>query len=687
MVIVPDFLGQWLSKGAAMNDIGGSPWGDMVRTAGQSVVKWGADWLQSKVAGFATGAMGAMLGNLKGIGGSLFQKASSLAGRMFGWGGNQLGALRELVNRESGWNPTAQNPTSTAFGLFQFLDSTWAGTGIRKTTDPVRQIIAGLRYIRKRYGSPLAALSFHNRNNWYDSGGMLQPGKTMAYNATGMPEPVLTQEQWKTAKTSIGFVQKFAEGGTWDPRKHPRNPDTGKFISWLEAARLGIKYVKGNWRDMGGSYNLREYLFKLFNRQDALEILKRYDLDRDSDIREALGTSGSGSGTSGTGTSGSGTTRRERRQQARERRVAFIKALLEGMNRIKPKGVLKIFEEIFDRNIGKKKTKELFRVLKDEISRLNKVFERYQRVAEKLDKARERLENLRQEKASFRESMRDSMIEFGSLAAVGQRTDIFGNELPINATSLSLGLQERLAALQQWAANINRMQQMGFSNSIIKQVIEMGPEQGAIYAKALIAATPQQVEQINQVTAEINQLARDVSKETANELYNAGIEAAKGLIAGLKSRMEELREVARRLARVIVNTIKRELGIRSPSTVAIDLATNFGGTYAKSLSGQAGAVEDAAKQIGEATKNGLGSTVRELAGTTKAVGLVAKQQLGMELNRGLQNAISHAPVGVAPGGAGSVTNVKQEITINTQEIDPRRQGAELGWALMERYRV
>jgi hypothetical protein len=34
-----------------------------------------------------------------------------------------------VLERESGGDPTAQNPTSTASGLWQFLDGTWAGYG------------------------------------------------------------------------------------------------------------------------------------------------------------------------------------------------------------------------------------------------------------------------------------------------------------------------------------------------------------------------------------------------------------------------------------------------------------------------------------------------------------------------------------------------------------------------------
>ena len=75
--------------------------------------------------------------------------------------------LYKLVNAESGWKPLAQNPTSTAFGLFQFLDATWAGTGIEKSTDPAIQMKAGLIYIENRYGTACNAWKFFQINRWY----------------------------------------------------------------------------------------------------------------------------------------------------------------------------------------------------------------------------------------------------------------------------------------------------------------------------------------------------------------------------------------------------------------------------------------------------------------------------------------------------------------------------------------
>lgn len=119
-----------------------------------------------------------------------------------------------IVNKESTWNPTAQNPSSTAFGLFQFLDSTWAETGVAKTSDPALQAAAGATYIKKRYGDPVKAKAFWEQNGWYDRGGVLKPGTTLAQNDSGKDELILTNEQWRNAARTAVEVNRMAELST-----------------------------------------------------------------------------------------------------------------------------------------------------------------------------------------------------------------------------------------------------------------------------------------------------------------------------------------------------------------------------------------------------------------------------------------------------------------------------------------
>jgi soluble lytic murein transglycosylase-like protein len=55
-----------------------------------------------------------------------------------------------IVQRESGFNPTAENPTSTASGLYQFIDGTWrtCGTGYgHASSAPVSVQVACARQI------------------------------------------------------------------------------------------------------------------------------------------------------------------------------------------------------------------------------------------------------------------------------------------------------------------------------------------------------------------------------------------------------------------------------------------------------------------------------------------------------------------------------------------------------------
>ena len=67
--------------------------------------------------------------------------------------------LEQLWHLESRWSPTAKNPKSSAMGIPQLLKL--------KTTDPYKQIDAGLIYISKRYSNPCKALAFHLKHGYY----------------------------------------------------------------------------------------------------------------------------------------------------------------------------------------------------------------------------------------------------------------------------------------------------------------------------------------------------------------------------------------------------------------------------------------------------------------------------------------------------------------------------------------
>ncbi|WP_461110335.1 aggregation-promoting factor C-terminal-like domain-containing protein [Streptomyces calidiresistens] len=83
-------------------------------------------------------------------------------------GAGQYQCFSNIIERESGWNHTATNPSSGAYGLVQALPaSKMASAGADWRTNPATQIKWGLNYMNERYGSPCGAWEFWQANHWY----------------------------------------------------------------------------------------------------------------------------------------------------------------------------------------------------------------------------------------------------------------------------------------------------------------------------------------------------------------------------------------------------------------------------------------------------------------------------------------------------------------------------------------
>lgn len=85
--------------------------------------------------------------------------AADIALQQYGWGAKQFKCIDAIWTKESHWNPLADNPTSTAYGIAQMLKE--------DSRDGMEQIRNGLRYIEHRYELPCNAWEFWKRNYYY----------------------------------------------------------------------------------------------------------------------------------------------------------------------------------------------------------------------------------------------------------------------------------------------------------------------------------------------------------------------------------------------------------------------------------------------------------------------------------------------------------------------------------------
>lgn len=155
----------------------------------------------------------------------MLEKIASFFASMIGVGGGAGGgamvagggdARAWIIARESGGNPTAQNPTSTASGLYQFINGTWKAYGgstpTAKQASVAEQNAVADRYVASRYGSWEAAKAFHIRNGWYDQGGIIPPGTSVVHNRTGRPELAGRLDQWASLIDSARVQHPGADG-------------------------------------------------------------------------------------------------------------------------------------------------------------------------------------------------------------------------------------------------------------------------------------------------------------------------------------------------------------------------------------------------------------------------------------------------------------------------------------------
>ena len=146
--------------------------------------------------------------------------------------------LNTIITAESNWDPTAINNSDSnaaaghpSQGLMQTIPSTFSAYSLGGSiTDPVSNIVAGIRYILATYGSisnvpGIKSKAAGGAYVGYDMGGALMPGLTMANNTTGAIEGVLNPtglasigglsavEALNTGMNPTGLASRSASGG------------------------------------------------------------------------------------------------------------------------------------------------------------------------------------------------------------------------------------------------------------------------------------------------------------------------------------------------------------------------------------------------------------------------------------------------------------------------------------------
>jgi hypothetical protein len=213
--------------------------------------------------------------------------------------------------------------------------------------------------------------------------------------------------------------------------------------------------------------------------------------------------------------------------------------------------------------------------------------------------------------------------------------------------------------MKDFQTKLSALASKGLNKDLYNQIVSMGVDTGAAYVNALSKGTPQDIAAINKLNAQIGTQAQTMGNAAADAMYAAGQSSAAGYYAGLLANQKQLTDAANTLANKLIAQIKKKLGIHSPSRVALELGRNFGAAFADGIISQMGTVTKNATALANASTN---IQPPPSPATTPATGYSTP---------------------VVPGG-GVSTVFQQQIDVHTQEIDPRKHAADLGFELFQR---
>lgn len=241
---------------------------------------------------------------------------------------------------------------------------------------------------------------------------------------------------------------------------------------------------------------------------------------------------------------------------------------------------------------GKKEAKWLEKSEKAQ-NKLEKLYAKRERIEKKLADAQTKLADLTQAKADFVSGVESGMSTGATVIGAGS-----------TAAGIASSLSSQVAKVKKFAEMLGQLRSMGYSDDIVKEVASAGVDGGYQAAKALVAANASQVASMNADYATIKSTATSTAASLGGELYDAGIAAAQGLVQGLKDNRDAVEAEILAIAKAMVKSIKKALGIASPSKVFRSLGAFTGKGLVAGLHGQEKAVTAASMGLGAASLAG-----------------------------------------------------------------------------------
>lgn len=217
-------------------------------------------------------------------------------------------------------------------------------------------------------------------------------------------------------------------------------------------------------------------------------------------------------------------------------------------------------EDLLKKSIDTRKI--LHTTLKAEQNELIGLANKYDKINEKILAAKDVLAQAQQ---AYKDALTGYTNQYSDLPDIGDAVDASGQPIDLVAQYMA-ALTSQAQAVATYSDTLEQLRKLGLDDATYKKLLEEGTADQE-FASQLLAGGKTAIEALNALDANLMSVSKTLATNAANNLYKAGVDAAKGLLKGLTSQNNKIKEAMDNLIEDIVLAIKRRLNIKSPSKV------------------------------------------------------------------------------------------------------------------------
>jgi hypothetical protein len=224
--------------------------------------------------------------------------------------------------------------------------------------------------------------------------------------------------------------------------------------------------------------------------------------------------------------------------------------------------ITKLVEKSIKGKNQDKREKAVLKSLKDQYAALRANGRAQDAINQQLEDARGLLEQATSAYNDYANAARDAVTATGNITQLGRQDD--GT---VSLTSLLNELEKAANDADRFVDLSEKLAGMGLSKESIDQILAAGPSAALATVEAIETGGQEAVNRINDLQGRLAAAGTRLGQDMAGRYYQAGVDAAQGLINGLSSQLAALQAVAQQLGDALIISTKKKLKSKSPSKV------------------------------------------------------------------------------------------------------------------------